>query len=528
MQIPAFSPLRLCLAAALLGCGSMLTFPSSARAQDTVVLTDLFAFDGIDGSGPGSFVQGDDGNLYGVTGSGGVGYTAGQAGSGNGTVFRITPAGKLTTIYAFAGAGDGAHPFDLIKGFDGAFYGQTNDTSTGHGTVFRITPAGALTTIYASDSLGTLGPLVQDDSGNFYGVSNNGGPETANYGSLFRLTQAGVYTVLHVFTGDDGSASSALTRGSDGNFYGTSVVGGPDDGGVIYRLTPAGNYSVLTTFPNDADGFIINALTLAGDGNLYGTTEVGGAHGYGVIFRVTNAGDYTIIYNFTGGGDSGYPVGALVAATDGDLYGVAAGDTQVRATTGPIIIGGPPTIPEPNPPLYPNPPSTVFRVTLDGTLTTLYACNTTVGEFIQGGDGNFYNTAQNILTPDNGAIEKLTVVPHPAFFAGQAPLPNNVEYLAFANGNLFGYYAFLSDPHYLYHLDLGYEYLFDAQDGSNGLYLYDFASSDFFYTNTATFPYLYDFGLQATLYYYPSNVAGHYSANPRYFYNFATGQFITK
>ena len=302
--------------------------------------------------------------------------------------------------------------------------------------------------------------LAQDDSGLSYGVSSTGGQEPFDYGSLFRLTPGGgLHQAARFYRRRRGSASSALTRGSDGNFYGTSVVGGPEDGGVIYRLTPAGDYSVLHTFPNDADGFIINALTLASDGNLYGTTEAGGAPATASFSESRTRGDYTIIYNFKGGGDSGYPVGALVAATDGNLYGVAAGDTQVRATTGPIIIGGPPIIPEPNPPLYPNPPSTVFRVTLDGTLTTLCARNTTVGEFVQGGDGNFYSPAQNILTPDNGSIEKLTVVPHPAFFAGQVPLPNDLEYLAFANGSLFGYYAFLGDPRFVYHLDLGYEYV---------------------------------------------------------------------
>ena len=76
-------------------------------------------------------------------------------------------------------------------------------------------------------------------------------------------------------------------------------------------------------------------------------------------------------------------------------------------------------------------------------------------------------------------------------------------YLAFSNGNIFGYYGFLSDPHYIFHDDLGYEYVFDAADGQDGVYLYDFASSSFFYTSpTFPFPYLYDFSLNTVLYYY--------------------------
>ena len=44
----------------------------------------------------------------------------------------------------------------------------------------------------------------------------------------------------------------------------------------------------------------------------------------------------------------------------------------------------------------------------------------------------------------------------------------------------------------------------------------------------ALFPYLYDFSLNAWLYYLPDfNNPGHYSHNPRWFFNFATGQWIT-
>ena len=75
---------------------------------------------------------------------------------------------------------------------------------------------------------------------------------------------------------------------------------------------------------------------------------------------------------------------------------------------------------------------------------------------------------------------------------------------------------------------MGFEYLFDANDANHGIYFYDFASSSFFYTSPSTFPYLYDFSLNAWLYYLPDfNNPGRYSHNPRWFYNFATGQWIT-
>ena len=94
---------------------------------------------------------------------------------------------------------------------------------------------------------------------------------------------------------------------------------------------------------------------------------------------------------------------------------------------------------------------------------------------------------------------------------------------------MFGYYAYLSDPRFIYHFDMGFEYWFDANDGHSGIYFYDLMSTHFFYTSPSfPFPYLYDFSLNTVLYYFPDpNRPGHYTANPRYFYNFATGQIIT-
>ena len=124
-----------------------------------------------------------------------------------------------------------------------------------------------------------------------------------------------------------------------------------------------------------------------------------------------------------------------------------------------------------------------------------------------------------------------TAPTHPAFFTGETALDNGVYYLAFPNGNYFGYYSYLSDPNYLYHFDLGYEYIFDAADGNSGVYFYDFASSDFFYTSPGfPFPYLFDFNLNSVIYYYPDpdNTGRYNTGGVRYFYVFNTGKIISK
>jgi hypothetical protein len=78
----------------------------------------------------------------------------------------------------------------------------------------------------------------------------------------------------------------------------------------------------------------------------------------------------------------------------------------------------------------------------------------------------------------------------------------------------------------LYHYDMGFE-AFIPGTGSD-VYLYDFASSHWWYTSAGLFPYLYDFTLNNWIFYFTdSKNAGHYSTNPRYFSDLTTGMIIT-
>src|ERR1019366_7834316 len=131
-------------------------------------------------------VQATNGYLYGTTEFGG----AGPYGSGGGTVFKITPSGTLTTVYSFcsqSGCADGDDPVaGLVQATDGNFYGTTDYGGAGKygsgGTVFKITPSGKLTTLYSfcSQSRCTDGEypyaaLVQATNGDFYGTTYVGG-----------------------------------------------------------------------------------------------------------------------------------------------------------------------------------------------------------------------------------------------------------------------------------------------------------------------------------------------------------------
>jgi uncharacterized repeat protein (TIGR03803 family) len=126
------------------------------RTRGGVVFTSLHSFTGgDDGSLPsGGLVQGCDGNFYGTTGGGGT--------NNSGTVFRISTNGVLTSLYSFGSVLDvngipldGADPTaGLVQGSDGNFYGTTSGGGRYcNGTVFRISGDGALTSLYSFGSV---------------------------------------------------------------------------------------------------------------------------------------------------------------------------------------------------------------------------------------------------------------------------------------------------------------------------------------------------------------------------------------
>lgn len=276
---------------------------------------------------------GTDGNFYGTTSEGGT--------SGGGVVFKITPGGTFTALYTFCTVfpcSDGEAPMGgLVQGSDGNFYGTTSAAGApnGGGTIFRITPKAVLTTLYSfcvqtncPDGDRPLASLIQGSDGNFYGTTSLGGG--SGLGTIFKITSAGVLTTLHSFCtepdcADGNSPHAALIQGTDGNFYGTTFGGGNSyNGGTVFRLTPTGKLTTLYAFCTEnfcPDGDSpVAALIQATDGNFYGTTETGGTGNQGAIFKITSAGAYTLLYS-TGGEDGAGPEAAVVQGTNGLLYG---------------------------------------------------------------------------------------------------------------------------------------------------------------------------------------------------------------
>ncbi len=282
-------------------------------------LTELYSFGSTatDGVNPSPVVQGPDGNFYG---------TAQGAGGSAGSVFQITPTGTLTTIFTFSLASlDGAIPQGLTLGSDGNLYGMTN-TGGGEsgGTIYKMTLAGVMTTIYSFTQTqtgpnGLTGMLLEGSDGNFYGTMIDGGQ---NYkGSVFKLTPAGLFTVLYSFGPEASNAGPPgfLMQGSDGNFYGTTNPG-DSVSGTIYRITPQGTLTTLYNFAaTPGNGANPTWLMQGSDGNYYGLTAAAGVANSGTIYKLTSSGSLTTLYNFaeTDGSDGI----DLLQATNGVLFG---------------------------------------------------------------------------------------------------------------------------------------------------------------------------------------------------------------
>lgn len=307
-------------------CGEILELTPAGSIS--VLATLSFA----DGNEPTSIIQGSDGNFYGTAIKGGSSSCTlwnQVADGGCGTVFKMTPSGTVSNLTSFTFTNGGEPGFfggieGLVQGPDGNFYGTTfeggtTDTSgpcyaQGCGTVFKITPAGAVSTLLSfsgTNGANPTGALIVGSNGNFYGTT---------YTTVYELTLSGTLTALATLPGGQ---LNGVILGTDGNFYGTSSVGG----GSVFQVTQAGAVTILNDFaispvalPN-AGSKPSAPLIQASDGNFYGTTNLGGYYGYGTVFKMTLAGELTTLFSFDNDTLGAEPTAPLTEGPDGNLYG---------------------------------------------------------------------------------------------------------------------------------------------------------------------------------------------------------------
>ena len=358
-----------------------------AQAQDVTFLAQ---------AGATSLIQATDGNFYG-TGGGGI-HDQGQ-------VFRMTPDGRLTTIYSFCSqpnCADGSDPFSApILGSDGNLYGVIaaggkNDA----GTFYRLTLDGQFTKLYTfcsspgcTDGVFPTG-VIQASDGNFYGTTEVGGK--FNYGTIFQISPTGQFKLLHTFCSQlhctDGlNPNFPPIQGIDGNFYGAAYSGGAFEGGVVYQLTPSGVFTVLHNFCRGycEDGTGPETIVQDASGNFFGTTVFGGRkHNYGTVFEITSTNQFSVLHKFlrTEGAN---PNMGLILANDGNFYGMTQG-------------GGA------------NEEGAIYRITPPGAYATLYSFaypqgyDPFAGPLFQATNGTFYGTTIYGPNPNLGTIFSFT------------------------------------------------------------------------------------------------------------------------
>jgi uncharacterized repeat protein (TIGR03803 family) len=210
------------------------------------------------------------------------------------------PAQTLTTLHSFDVTNGGEYPSaGLVQGTDGNFYGTTEGGFGGPdslGTVFKITPDGKLKTLHSFEGeehgFFPVAGLVEGTDGNFYGTTRQGGAHDGGYqgGTVFKITASGTLTTLHSFDGRDGDYPSAgLVQATNGEFYGTTDQGGANhsNGGTIFKITPNGTLTTLHNFDGKDGSYAGQPLVQDINGKLYGTAGGGGAGGYGTVFSLS-------------------------------------------------------------------------------------------------------------------------------------------------------------------------------------------------------------------------------------------------
>lgn len=354
--------------------------PATSNYKEKV----LYAFTGkSDGWIPGQLVRDAKGNLYGTNDWGGsMSGKCGTLGTGCGTVFKLSAAGKFSVFHTFKFS-DGANPSaNLFLDASGNIYGTAvnggdiTNCNTGCGVIFKLTPTGKLTVLYRFVNPGSDGAnpnsVIMDANGNWYGTTNVGsfGP----YGEVFELTSAGKLEVLYSFNGTDGNGPNGLIRDSKGNLYGDTYSGGDmscsigvgEGCGLVYKLDKDGTETILYRFKGDSDGaFPYSPLLMNKTGNLYGTAQMGGDKkgycnatdeppGCGTVFRINSAGDFSVFFTFNSA--DGNDPNQLMQDTHGNFYSTTAigGDGNCQYDNGAVGCG------------------TVFKLTAGGKESVLY------------------------------------------------------------------------------------------------------------------------------------------------------------
>ena len=295
----------------------------------TSEFTKMYDFNGNTGGGSprSTLIQAKNGKLYGTNTS--------DASGGTGTIFEFDPANSsYSDKYIFDGKANGGLPCpELVEGADGNLYGTTVYGGTGdYGVLFQFVIANSGYTVkfnFDNEAHGAYSQtgLVKLKNGNFYGVTQYGGVN--NDGVVFEYdpTTSNVTKKFDFSNEQDGTGrypQALLVEATDGKLYGMTYTGALADVGGVFQFDPqTNNYTRQFDFHTSEIGNMpVASLIYANDKMLYGITETGGIKNKGTIFQYDPVLEtYTKKFEFLGAATGEIPVGGIVQATDGKIYG---------------------------------------------------------------------------------------------------------------------------------------------------------------------------------------------------------------
>lgn len=279
-------------------------------------------------------MQASNGKIYGVLNEGGI--------SNGGVIFEYNLntniVQKKIDLYFVS---EGGNPYgSLVLASNGKFYGVNSGGLLNRGVLFEYNSNTNSYTkkIDFSNTTGMFpsGSLMQASNGKLYGTTQMGGLHQNGILYEYEIT-TNTFTKKVDFSTLDFYACGSLLEASNGKFYGLARGDNSNyaNYGFLYEYNPTTNYITFIFSFTNSTGFMPNgSLIEASNGNLYGMTSEGGDFQEGTIFQF-NYNTHTLykLYSFQSNIDGGYPLGSLIEATNGKLYGMTCtGGTFSRGT----------------------------------------------------------------------------------------------------------------------------------------------------------------------------------------------------
>ena len=281
--------------------------------------TNLYNFTGSNIGDNGNLLLANDNKFYGTTFQGGYGL---------GNVFSYDPVTNIfTDIHDFVDPNEGQTEGQLMQATNGLIYGWTGGLDHDlpyAGVIFSYnTVTSIYNDVYSFDTLITTSNgtqeqniLLQASNGLLYGMSRIYGAFGNGLIYSFDINTniiADLYDFNYYNTNSGASPYGSLMQASNGLLYGMANGGGIYGDGVIFSFNPVDSaYTKLFDFNNTLGARPVGSLMQASDGNLYGTASSGGNHNKGVVFKyVIDSNTYIVIHNFIGI-DGSNPVGDLI------------------------------------------------------------------------------------------------------------------------------------------------------------------------------------------------------------------------